>query len=157
MALPFIFCLLLVYVFYLNTEAISLGGYKAALETEMAQRLGLSCRDRPRCRIDELVPGAAIKEVAGAEPGVKGITGPPRDSAAITRSTGLLVVLELAEVAIRRFPLGDVDRWLVYIVTMRQGDASTESGYDLHEVQWSVCSFQFMHALYSPFTSIVLS
>jgi len=41
MALPFVYCLLLTYVFYLNTEAISLGGYKSALELEMTRRLGV--------------------------------------------------------------------------------------------------------------------
>jgi hypothetical protein len=40
MGLPFVYCLLLIYLSYLNTEAVSLGGYKAAIELEIVRRVG---------------------------------------------------------------------------------------------------------------------
>jgi hypothetical protein len=40
MGLPLAFAIAVLYVIYLNTEAISLGGYKAALEDEITRRLG---------------------------------------------------------------------------------------------------------------------
>lgn len=40
MGLPLAFAIVIMYIIYLNTEAISLGGYKAALEEEITRRLG---------------------------------------------------------------------------------------------------------------------
>ncbi|KFF58025.1 hypothetical protein JF66_21720 [Cryobacterium sp. MLB-32] len=37
---PFALCVLVTYVLHLNTEAVSLGGYKSALETEVNRRVG---------------------------------------------------------------------------------------------------------------------
>jgi hypothetical protein len=40
MGLPLAFSIVMIYVIYLNTEAASLGGYKAVLEEEITRRLG---------------------------------------------------------------------------------------------------------------------
>lgn len=42
MAAPFTLCLILSYVVYLNTEAVALGGYKAAVELALNERTGIN-------------------------------------------------------------------------------------------------------------------